>query len=37
MAGEIELVTNYTDQSTENGFQYEFSAKFCAQCDTKVG
>jgi len=29
MADEIEFVTNYSDQSTENGFQYEFTCNRC--------
>jgi hypothetical protein len=29
MAGEIEFTNNYTDQSTENGFQYEFKCNRC--------
>lgn len=29
MAGEIELVRNYSDCSTDNGFQYEF---YCNRC-----
>jgi hypothetical protein len=30
MAGEIEFVSNYSDLSTDNGFQFEFTCNRCA-------
>jgi len=29
MAGEIEFTTNYSDLSTDNGFQFEFRCERC--------
>ena len=29
MAGEIEFTTNYSDLSTDNGFQFEFRCNRC--------